>query len=136
MSEDDKSELAREREALDNLHCALDQIAKGLPYYWHWGDGCGGFVLDLLRDKVNEAGLPWPWDPVSREAPKGKKAVISRSLAKQVFERDAYRCRSCGSHHDLTCDHVLPESAGGPTALENLQTLCRSCNSRKGITLP
>ena len=33
---------------------------------------------------------------------------------------------------DLCADHIVPESKGGITALENLQTRCRSCNSKKG----
>ena len=41
-------------------------------------------------------------------------------------------CRACSTHLNLTADHVIAESAGGPTTLENLQTLCRPCNSRKG----
>lgn len=28
-------------------------------------------------------------------------------------------------------DHIKPESWGGETSLDNLQTLCRSCNSKK-----
>lgn len=77
---------------------------------------------------------PWPTAPVARPPRTYRKAPISRSLARAVMERDAYRCRWCGTHLDLTCDHVVPESLGGPTTLDNLQTLCRSCNSRKGTT--
>lgn len=73
---------------------------------------------------------PDAFSPVPR--PAYVKAKISRSLAKAVFERDAYRCVTCGDHRDLTCDHIHPESLGGPTTLENLQTMCRPCNSRKG----
>lgn len=61
-----------------------------------------------------------------------KKGKIPRSLATKVFERDAYRCVACGGHKNLTCDHILAESKGGKTIFENLQTMCRSCNSRKG----
>lgn len=64
--------------------------------------------------------------------PKPTKAVIGQALRTQVFERDEYRCRHCDTHLDLTADHVIPESAGGPTTLANLRTLCRSCNSKKG----
>lgn len=61
------------------------------------------------------------------------KKSIGRSFSKRVFERDAYRCVECGSWHDLTVDHIIPESKGGPLTLENTRTLCRSCNSRKGV---
>lgn len=66
--------------------------------------------------------------------PKRAKAVIGQALRTQVFERDAYRCRHCGGFKDLTADHVEPESKGGQTTLANLQTLCRSCNSKKGVS--
>ncbi len=35
---------------------------------------------------------------------------------------------------DLTLDHVVPVSAGGPGSLANLQLLCLPCNRRKGAT--
>lgn len=50
----------------------------------------------------------------------------------QVFKRDNYRCVVCGAEEDLTIDHIDPVSQGGRPTLDNLRTLCRSCNSRKG----
>jgi len=43
------------------------------------------------------------------------------------------RCVKCGSVGRLTVDHVLPLSQGGTNDIHNLQPLCRSCNSLKGI---
>lgn len=60
------------------------------------------------------------------------KAAISDELRWAVWERDDFRCLHCGARRFLTVDHVTPESRGGTLALDNLQTLCRSCNSRKG----
>lgn len=64
-----------------------------------------------------------------------RKEPISASLRRKVFERDGYRCRKCGSHIDLHADHIHPESKGGPTALDNLQTLCGPCNIAKGAKI-
>lgn len=61
-----------------------------------------------------------------------KKAPIPPALRRAVFERDGYRCQHCGGWDTLGADHIVPESKGGPTTFDNLQTLCRSCNSRKG----
>lgn len=49
-----------------------------------------------------------------------------------VFKRDGYRCVQCGTTEDLTIDHIYPRIRGGGHTEDNLQTLCRSCNSRKG----
>jgi hypothetical protein len=61
-----------------------------------------------------------------------KKKPIPQALRKAVFERDGYRCKRCDGHIDLCADHIHPESKGGEMSLENLQTLCRTCNSKKG----
>ena len=63
---------------------------------------------------------------------RNKKAVITQTLRTQVFERDEYRCKGCGTHKNLAADHIHPESKGGETLFDNLQTLCQSCNSSKG----
>jgi DNA-binding transcriptional regulator YhcF (GntR family) len=63
--------------------------------------------------------------------PKQKKK-ISNDLRKAVFERDLYRCRHCGTHTELTVDHIIPESKGGKHSLDNMQTLCHRCNCIKG----
>lgn len=77
----------------------------------------------------------------------------NRALRVAVFSRDGFRCRHCGwqastvpedydgryaigawPHHDeriLHIDHVVPRHLDGPSELDNLQTLCESCNCRK-----
>ncbi|MGU3399248.1 HNH endonuclease [Brucellaceae bacterium D45D] len=63
---------------------------------------------------------------------KYKKKPIPYELRKKVFERDKYRCQICDTHIDLVADHKYPEVLGGEASLENMQCLCRSCNSKKG----
>ena len=53
-----------------------------------------------------------------------------------IFARDDYRCVKCGSTKRLQIDHILPFSEGGKTSSENLQTLCKKCNCRKGASIP
>ena len=48
-----------------------------------------------------------------------------------VLNRDGNRCRSCGATTDLTLDHIVSVYQHGPNEIANLQTLCRSCNSKK-----
>lgn len=63
------------------------------------------------------------------------KQRINDKLRAMVFERDGYRCVECGSNKRLSADHIIPESKGGQATLDNLQTLCRPCNSEKGSKL-
>lgn len=56
---------------------------------------------------------------------------ISESLRDKVFERDDYKCKFCGGDNNLCLDHIKPFSHGGKTELDNIQTLCRQCNSKK-----
>lgn len=60
------------------------------------------------------------------------RPYIPRPLRSQVYDRDGWKCVECESPDHLTLDHIFPYSLGGEDTLENLQTLCRSCNSRKG----
>ena len=63
------------------------------------------------------------------------KTSIPAQLRWEVYGRDDFTCQApfCGSRRFLEVDHIVPESEGGPTALENLQTLCHKCNSQKGV---
>ena len=120
-------ELRQEREAVARLEQAIATIQSDMHWYWRWGDGSGGYVLGLLAAAARSNGEPWPFD--FQETRVQKKDKIGRKLSKQVMERDAFRC---GTYIDLCCDHIIPESKGGPTTFENLQTMCRPCNTHKG----
>lgn len=61
-----------------------------------------------------------------------QRAQIPDSVRHRVYARDDYRCVTCGSPTFLTLDHIHPWSLGGSDDEANLQTMCRSCNSRKG----
>lgn len=54
------------------------------------------------------------------------------ALLLMMIEKDGLKCKTCFSIDNITIDHIIPLSKGGTDALENLQLLCRSCNSRKG----
>lgn len=52
---------------------------------------------------------------------------------RELCEAYDNRCAHCGNAEaSLTRDHVIPLSRGGSDYIENIQPLCRSCNSRKG----
>jgi hypothetical protein len=58
-------------------------------------------------------------------------SYISRHVATEVWERDGGQCRICGAREYLEYDHIIPRSKGGATSVNNLQLLCRKCNSEK-----
>jgi hypothetical protein len=113
------------------------QVARAEPSVWGVVLAVVPAVVFLLLMAVAAPARPPVQPPVQYpERPQNqnpyRKKKIGNGLRTAVFERDAYRCRACGTHRDLRADHIVPESKGGPTTLDNLQTLCAPCNSRKG----
>lgn len=74
----------------------------------------------------------------------GESETLARKLSKRTFsnadKRTAYErqggiCPKCGKHHEfeeMDGDHIIPWWRGGKTTLDNLQMLCKPCNSGKG----
>ncbi|MGH9891559.1 MAG: HNH endonuclease [bacterium] len=62
--------------------------------------------------------------------------LASRAQRRRILERDNWTCQLCGVYRadgrELDIDHREPYSLGGKTDDENLQTLCATCNRRKG----
>jgi 5-methylcytosine-specific restriction endonuclease McrA len=48
-----------------------------------------------------------------------------------VLETYGSACLACGKP-EVTIDHVLPVSKGGANTIDNVQPLCRWCNTSKG----
>ena len=64
-----------------------------------------------------------------------KKAIGSGKWAKlriQILDRDGWTCVSC-NRPAHTVDHIIPRVKGGDMwSPDNLQSMCKSCNSAKG----
>ena len=67
--------------------------------------------------------------------------TVHTVIDKKVFERDKWKCKSCGvqvqkndiyANDAAEVDHIVPLSKGGVHSYSNVQTLCRSCNGKKG----
>jgi hypothetical protein len=98
-----------------------------------------------IRASIRDLGLPSTmeemleimqqrWDNF-RMTKVRQRGTIAVGLRFDVFNRDGFRCRYCGVSIDdgaiLHADHVIPESKGGPTTMENLVTACLDCNLGK-----
>lgn len=66
------------------------------------------------------------------------------SMRVRVHMRDGWRCCACARatrqsggppEQVATLDHRIPISRGGRSSPDNLQTMCRACNSAKGASL-
>lgn len=62
-----------------------------------------------------------------------------RLSRENIFLRDNYTCQYCHDtfpYKELTLDHVMPVSRGGPKSWKNLVTACHKCNHKKGSRTP
>ena len=67
---------------------------------------------------------------------KNKRKTIKPKLRFDILKRDNHTCQACGATPQdgatLEIDHIQPFSKGGTDDPDNLQVLCRECNSGKG----
>jgi hypothetical protein len=58
---------------------------------------------------------------------------IPEHIKRAVNARDHHRCQNCGIETEfIHYDHKFPYDLGGPTTVENIQSLCPKCNTSKG----
>lgn len=55
----------------------------------------------------------------------------SRAEWEALCKQHGDRCVCCGEQKPLTVDHIVPLSKGGSDGIENIQPLCKPCNSQK-----
>jgi hypothetical protein len=64
-----------------------------------------------------------------------RKAISTgkwKKLRITILDRDGWQCATCGGPAH-TVDHIIPRIKGGDMwAPDNLQSMCKSCNSSKG----
>jgi len=89
-----------------------------------WAPLDRGYLVDVRLWNAKD-NLPEP--------PRPGRPYIPLSLRLAVYARDGWRCLRCGAAENLSLDHRIPYSLGGPDTMENLQTLCMPCNDWKGV---
>ena len=93
-------------------------------------------IVHSHDQSITVSGRVTPMPSVVRVLKHFKREKIKIKFSRlNIYARDHFQCQYCGERfmsEDLTFDHVIPRSKGGPNALSNMQPLCRSCNQRKG----
>jgi len=108
---------------------------SGVPFRKWCSDECREIWKKRVKKENNKQGKH-----VRRARIKG--LLFERFHPNEVFERDSYKCQSCGRKtrpdykptHDLypNLDHIIPIAQGGEHTRKNTQCLCRACNIDKG----
>lgn len=74
----------------------------------------------------------WPMCRTCRLERQRSRPPVDPEIRDAIYRRDGNACLRCGARQPLTVDHIVPVVLGGTSNEQNLQTLCRSCNSSKG----
>jgi 5-methylcytosine-specific restriction endonuclease McrA len=143
-----KTEAERERKK----KWSLDNALKAAQSKKNWHDNHIEQVRKRIREYARKMRLEHPEKQRAANKkffakhPEVQRIYIQNRRAKQkanggtvtqeewneILEKYSHKCLCCGrSDVKLTMDHVFPIVLGGKHTKENIQPLCKSCNSRK-----
>lgn len=92
-------------------------------------------VLKRFNTDLSHAIGDYLWRSYPERRKRANSIISKIELRIMVFSRDGWKCVRCSRTSSLTIDHILPVAKNGTDEPENLQTLCRSCNSKKGASV-
>lgn len=76
--------------------------------------------------------IPYAWQDRRKEKLRNSDGSHSAGEWETLKAQYNWTCPSCKRKDlPLTRDHIIPVSKGGSDNIENIQPLCRSCNSKK-----
>lgn len=102
----------------------LRSSGKGGGTYLIFNDS--ELALGILQAAVNKANQTLVCKPdlnLNRHIP--------RDVRQRVWQRYGGKCVECGADQYLEFDHIVPVAKGGSNSDNNVQLLCRGCNSTK-----
>lgn len=65
----------------------------------------------------------------------GTRFYLEKDIKAKHWRLHLYALNEKGAEREMTKDHIIPLSKGGPNKHFNLQPMCSKCNSIKGNTL-
>jgi len=118
---------------------AAPSLISQSPYHRRFGSWTA--ALEAFTTYANASGTEAPPRHEIVETRHSTSRDPSIRLRWKVLQRDRFTCCGCGASPalklgvELHVDHVKPWSEGGETVLENLQTLCSTCNLGKSCLI-
>lgn len=70
-------------------------------------------------------------DRIRRAVKKGSSGTFTPDEFEALCHAVGDRCMRCGAQVRLAADHVVPLCKGGSNGIDNIQPLCKPCNSKK-----
>ena len=140
-------EFYKHKGAPDGLHYQCKQCAYERNLLWRKANPEKVAASDRRWREANpekEAEYQLLWreaNPEKRAEQKRKRRAsklnapgggFTNAQFNELCTQAGGRCLACGEIHPLTADHIVPLSKGGRDAIDNIQPLCRTCNSSKG----
>lgn len=116
------------------IYSAIEGVLWARPGFWSW---ISQFRTEELGCSVFGHICPVFFSAESFTETKQYRNIgrtIPRGVMIKVVRRDGHACQACNKNvpdHEIEFDHIIPYSRGGPTSVENLRLLCRSCNRKK-----
>lgn len=102
--------------------CSNCYVSLAKEVYQMAGAGDGGLIHLIYKSCLSS----------SHNRSKRKLVPQYVKTLKHLLHKYNFMCVRCSSEENLTIDHIFPVSRGGSDDVENLQILCKSCNSKKG----
>lgn len=99
-------------------------------------DGARYIFVPRFKQKLRYVNSKFPappegMDDTAAEAIPDVTPKQWQRLRQEVLDRDGHQCLRCGETKRLSVDHITPRSLNGKSVVDNLVTLCVSCNSWK-----
>lgn len=112
-----------------------ERLAKARDYYRRRTQSDPKYL-----ERLNEKARRWQrQNPIKNAASahrwrtriRGNGGSYTEAEWLALCERFGNVCLACLKPAKLTVDHIVPVSKGGANSIDNIQPLCRPCNSRK-----